>query len=209
MTCQHHTVFFCTDILGLFLSLPTSLLHCLCIFKLLQVYLCDMYPSINRKIDGIWENTCEIVMYTFGVCVCWPIGFAGGTIVQMCAGCCAFMYGSDRSRGSDSSDQSECEEMDCSYFLDLVMMIVLGALAAPFIPLILLGGCCFYTVYPISKWCISSDGWCSKYTMKDVAYFFLNIATAIFFALDTFDMVLDFIEVNKLAKLCEHGQVEH
>lgn len=158
-----------------------------------------MYPSINIAIDEIWENTCEIVMYTFGVCVCWPIGFAGGTIVQVCA----VLFCSDR---RDSSDHSE---FDCSHFLDLVMMIVLGALAAPFIPLILLGGCCFYTVYPISKWCISSDGWCSKYTMKDVAYFFLNIATAIFFALDTFDMVLDFIEVNKLAKLCEHGQVEH
>ena len=158
-----------------------------------------MYPSVNRKIDGIRENICEIVMYTFGVCVCWPIGIAGGLIFHWISLLC-FLCGCD-GRGVGKED--------CSPLTNLVIMFVLGTLAAPFIPLILLGGCCFYTVYPISKWCISSDGWCSKYTMKDVAYFFLNIATAIFFALDTFDMVLDFIEVNKLANLCEHGQVEH
>lgn len=132
--------------------------------------------------------------YFFIVAWCWHIGLifiVSSAFVTTCCPCC-----------SGDSDRVSTFELG---LLDLLKVI----LATLFLPVILLVGCCYYTVYPLSKWCISSDGWCSKYTMKDVAYFFLNIATAIFFALDTFDMVLDFIEVNKLANLCEHGQVEH
>lgn len=80
-------------------------------------------------------------------------------------------------------------------------------LAVLFSPLLLLGYCCSKTAYPLTVWCISEDGWLSKYTMKDVAYFLLSCATVVFFALDTFDMVLDFKEVNKLRNLCEHRYV--
>ena len=41
--------------------------------------------------------------------------------------------------------------------------------------------------------------------MTDVAYFFMHLSTFVFFGMDTFDMVLDFIEVNKLVGYCEHG----
>jgi hypothetical protein len=44
--------------------------------------------------------------------------------------------------------------------------------------------------------------------MKDVAFFVMNVATLAFFCLDCFDMVLDFIQVDKLAVLCEDGCVE-
>ena len=76
---------------------------------------------------------------------------------------------------------------------------------------------CMHSGVPCMKWCISkegddvtflccsSPGWLQKYNFEDVCRFFLHLASVVFFSMDTFDMILDFIQVKKLADYCEHG----
>lgn len=76
---------------------------------------------------------------------------------------------------------------------------------------------CMYSGVPCMRWCISkegedvtflclsSPGWLQKYNFEDVCRFFLHLSSALFFSMDTFDMVLDFIQVKKLADYCESG----
>ena len=48
---------------------------------------------------------------------------------------------------------------DCSCGAEEVIMALKVIFGILFSPLILLGACCYYTTYPVAKWCISSDGW--------------------------------------------------
>jgi hypothetical protein len=96
---------------------------------------------------------------------------------------------------------SFCNEQYGYGFLDLLKVLAY-IIFSPFVILFYIGK---YTCFPLVKWCISEDGWLSKYTMKDVAYFLMHCSSVVFFGMDTLDMVLDFIEVHNLSVLCETG----